>query len=308
MWAGNPQLRLANEHVTHARIRTAQLVPGNSVCLGNDVGRRLFIPVRFTSNMMKTLAVLSAKGGVGKTSFAANLSVALARAGLPVLLVDLDPQNAVCHHFGISPDASPGLALASLQARNWREVAIETASGVLALPYGQPTERQRIAFETAIDEQADWPTSQLEAMRLAPGTIVIFDTPPGPSVYVRRVLKKTQFATVVTLPDAASYATLHIMESLLDQFSRPRPDFLGAHYVINQVDSGHALSRDIAILLKSEFGSDVLGRIHLDQFMREALARGQDVMTFSPHSQSAQDVLDCARLIHQHLRTGTSQP
>ncbi len=256
---------------------------------------------------MKTLAVLSAKGGVGKTSFAANIGVAFARAGQPVLLVDLDPQNAICHHFGIDAVASAGVSLATLNGRGWREAAVETASGVLVLPYGQPTEHQRIAFENAIDAQPNWPMSQLEAMRLAPGTIVIFDTPPGPTIYARKVLERIQMAAVVTLPNAASYATLHLMERLLDEYSRPRPGFLGAHYIINQTDSGHLLSRDVAALLKNEFGTDVLGRVHLDQFMREALAHGQDIITFAPYSQSAQDILDCARLINQHLNNGTIQ-
>lgn len=256
---------------------------------------------------MKTLAVLSAKGGVGKTSFAANLAVALARAGQPVLLIDLDPQNAACHHFGIAPDSSPGVSLATLRAQNWRTAAVETASGVLVLPYGQPAEHERIAFETVIDAQPDWPLVPLQAMQLTPGTIVIFDTPPGPSVYARKVLKLIQMALVITLPDAASYATLHIMEGLLEQYSRPRADFLGAHYIVNQADSGHTLSRDVATLLKNQFGADVIGRIHMDQFMPEALAHGQDVMSFSPYSQSAQDIADCAHRINQHLSPGTTQ-
>lgn len=257
---------------------------------------------------MKTLAVLSAKGGVGKTSFAANLAVALARSGQPVLLIDLDPQNAACHHFGIAPDASPGVSLATLQAQAWRAAAVETASGVLVLPYGQPAEHERVAFETLIDAQPDWPLASLHAMRLAPGTIVIIDTPPGPSVYARKVLGLIQLALVVTLPDAASYATLHIMEGLLDEYSRQRPGFLGAHYVVNQADSSHTLSRDVGTMLKNEFGADVIGRIHMDQFMPEALAHGQDVMSFSPYSQSAQDIVDCAHRVSQHLSAGTVQP
>lgn len=41
---------------------------------------------------MKTLAILSRKGGTGKTTLAVNLSVAAARAGHSTVLVDLDPQ------------------------------------------------------------------------------------------------------------------------------------------------------------------------------------------------------------------------
>lgn len=41
---------------------------------------------------MKTLAILSRKGGTGKTTLAVNLSVAAGRAGHSTVLVDLDPQ------------------------------------------------------------------------------------------------------------------------------------------------------------------------------------------------------------------------
>lgn len=41
---------------------------------------------------MKTLAILSRKGGTGKTTLAVNLSVAAVRAGHSTILVDLDPQ------------------------------------------------------------------------------------------------------------------------------------------------------------------------------------------------------------------------
>ena len=41
---------------------------------------------------MKTLAVLSQKGGTGKTTIAVHLAVAASRAGQTVALIDLDPQ------------------------------------------------------------------------------------------------------------------------------------------------------------------------------------------------------------------------
>src|SRR3569833_1195765 len=43
---------------------------------------------------MRTLAVISRKGGVGKTTLSVNLAVASSRAGLKTVLVDLDPQRS----------------------------------------------------------------------------------------------------------------------------------------------------------------------------------------------------------------------
>ena len=43
---------------------------------------------------MKTLAILSRKGGTGKTTIAVHLSVAAEQAGLTTALIDLDPQSS----------------------------------------------------------------------------------------------------------------------------------------------------------------------------------------------------------------------
>ena len=48
---------------------------------------------------MPLICVCSPKGGVGKTTLAANLAWALARAGSKVLALDFDVQNALRLHF-----------------------------------------------------------------------------------------------------------------------------------------------------------------------------------------------------------------
>ena len=48
---------------------------------------------------MKTLAILSRKGGTGKTTLAVNLAVAAERAGHKSLIIDLDPQTSASEWF-----------------------------------------------------------------------------------------------------------------------------------------------------------------------------------------------------------------
>jgi chromosome partitioning protein len=57
---------------------------------------------------MRTIAVVNRKGGSGKTTTAVSLAAALAEHGLPILLIDLDPQGSASAWLG---DASDDRAL-----------------------------------------------------------------------------------------------------------------------------------------------------------------------------------------------------
>jgi len=54
-----------------------------------------------------TIAVLSQKGGTGKTTTVRTLSDVLRRRGLRVLAVDLDPQGNLSDYFDVPPEADP---------------------------------------------------------------------------------------------------------------------------------------------------------------------------------------------------------
>ena len=61
---------------------------------------------------MRSITVINQKGGVGKTTTAANLAVALASRGQRVLGIDLDPQAHLTINFGVEPRAGDGGAYA----------------------------------------------------------------------------------------------------------------------------------------------------------------------------------------------------
>jgi len=54
----------------------------------------------------RIIAILSLKGGVGKTTSAVNIACCLAEAGKKTLLVDLDPYTGATSHFGIKLEPS----------------------------------------------------------------------------------------------------------------------------------------------------------------------------------------------------------
>jgi chromosome partitioning protein len=60
--------------------------------------------------MAATIAVLSQKGGTGKTTAVRTLTDLLRRLDLRVLAVDLDPQGNLSDYLDVDPDASPTIA------------------------------------------------------------------------------------------------------------------------------------------------------------------------------------------------------
>jgi chromosome partitioning protein len=60
--------------------------------------------------MPHTIAVLSQKGGTGKTTAVRTLTDAFRRSGVRTLAVDLDPQGNLSDYFDLSPEVEPTIA------------------------------------------------------------------------------------------------------------------------------------------------------------------------------------------------------
>src|SRR3984893_16427040 len=60
--------------------------------------------------MAHTIAVLSQKGGTGKTTTVRTLTDAFRRSGVRTLAIDLDPQGNLSDYFDLSPEGEPTIA------------------------------------------------------------------------------------------------------------------------------------------------------------------------------------------------------
>ncbi len=119
----------------------------------------------------RILAVGSGKGGVGKSSLAANLAIALARGGIKVGLVDADI-------YGPSQPTILGVAGVRPEARGDKLVPVPTPSGVPLLSMGQlVAPGKAIAWRGPMTAgalgqlvNADWGDAELLVVDMPPGT------------------------------------------------------------------------------------------------------------------------------------------
>ena len=254
---------------------------------------------------MKIISIVSAKGGVGKTTISANLCSALRKSGHEVLVVDVDPQNSLRLHFGIDPMQDGGIALSDQRQGQWAQSMVKGNHSCSVLPYGKTSEDERTAFEYQLTIQPHLLKEQLLALGLPENTVVVIDTPPGPSIYLKQALSAANIVVIASLADAASYATIPMIEGLIKQYCQSRADFMPPFYVINQLDRSRQLAGDIADIMAMQYGTKNIAIIHQDQSIPEALAYNQDAIEYAPESRGASDFIDFSLAISRILNGRT---
>lgn len=251
---------------------------------------------------MKTLAVISLKGGVGKTTLSANLADSFAHAGhTPVAVVDLDPQNGLAWHFDSGLATEPGLAEAAI-AEAWIGPGYELQSrGIIVFPYGHPSEAARLELEQRLSQVPDWLGNQLHSHFPAPGGIVVIDTPPYHSAYLDQALACADHVLVVLTPDVAAVATVSAMETMLGELQARRPEVV-AHYLLNRVEPDQPLGGALIKRLRDRFGPRLLElSVRRDESVAEALALQQPVSRYAPDADATGDIDALAKRLGLHL-------
>ena len=101
----------------------------------------------------KVIAVTNQKGGVGKTTTAVNLGVALAQNSKNILLIDADPQGSLTVSLGVKNPDSLDVSLATVMQDVIEDRPFSPGDGIIHHPEGvdlMPSNIELSGLETAL--------------------------------------------------------------------------------------------------------------------------------------------------------------
>ena len=235
------------------------------------------------------IALISRKGGVGKTTTAVNLSAALARAGKRVLLIDLDSQASASLSLGVDRGAlAPSVADVLAGGVTVEQAVRETAIGGLHLV---------TASVDLVHADADLARSRGREGRLraalAPVAgaydFIFLDCPPSLSLLpVNAVVASDAFLAPVVPQFLAASGIPNLLAAAQrvawDAGVRTRP--LGV--LLTMVDYRTRATRETIDLIRGELGSLVFAiEIRINTRLAEAPRAGQTIFQFDPSATGA---------------------
>jgi ATP-binding protein involved in chromosome partitioning len=247
-------------------------------------------PVEGVKNI---IAVASNKGGVGKSTVATNLAIALARHGAKVGILDADitgPNIPTMMGFepGFQAQSEGGL-------KPTEKYGVMVCSIGFALPKGTPVVWRGPMIGTAVrDFLHNVPWGELDYL--------IVDLPPGTSDASMSMVQEAPIAgaVVVSTPQTVALEDATKAVAMFDRLQVPVFGIIENMSYFIAPDTGNRyeiFGHGGAKMAAEELGLEFLGEIPLDQATREASDSGMPVTQLAPDSFSAQAFMSVAEKI-----------
>jgi chromosome partitioning protein len=236
----------------------------------------------YTAHMATKIAVLSQKGGTGKTTAVRHLADCFSRAGLSVLAVDLDPQGNLSDYFDVDPDAHPTIRDVLVGSAKPTEAIHPSASDVRVIPANLSLAEAEVALAGKMGREL---TLRKELRKLDEQFDVIFlDCPPNLGLLTINALVAADNAL---LTSEAQYFALQGVEQALEVIDLARdglnPDLEWLGVVLTIADLRTVHSREAQASLSEHFEDKFISTVIRQSIAyAESAERGVSVLDHRP--------------------------
>lgn len=239
--------------------------------------------------MARVITICNAKGGVGKTTSATNISAFLSAMGKYVLLVDMDSQGNATGGLGVSIKEHDGNVYHALVDDQNPELLIKKTGifGFDILP-SAPSLAGATVELVSMDERETRLKKVLNSIRTNYDYIII-DCPPSLSLLTVNALAASER---VIIPVQCEYYALEGLSQLLETIELVRnsinPDLQVLGVLLTMYDRRNQLSNQVMNEVHKNFPGRVFDAvIPRTVSLAEAPSFGKTILQFDPDSKAA---------------------
>ena len=253
----------------------------------------------------RVITVSNQKGGVGKTSTAVNLAVALAKQGLNVLVIDNDPQGNASTALGVPHSSEVDgvydvlvdeMELEQVVAPSPESERIVVAPATIDLAGAEIELVSMVAREQRLSRALSQYAKAREKAGLERLDYAFIDCPPSLGLLT---INAFVAASEVLIPIQCEYYALEGLSQLLRNIEMIQkhlnPDLVVSTILMTMYDGRTNLSSQVADEVRSHFPEKVLETmIPRSVRISEAPSYQQSVVTYDPQSTGALSYLEAA--------------
>lgn len=195
--------------------------------------------------LRRVVVVANGKGGVGKTTIAAQIVGIAAKAGHRVLAIDLDPQGNLGEDLGYNDgrsDDGDALSYALMRGKPLEPVLTDVRSGLDVISGGSALTDLAGAFQARLGSGSGKSVPLALAHSLAPLAptydLIVIDTPPGDAQLQTQALAAARWALFPTAADTASIRGLEKIATRIGEIRHLNPTLAPLGAVLFDVATG----------------------------------------------------------------------
>lgn len=211
-------------------------------------------------NNCKVIAIANQKGGVGKTTTAANLGVGLVRQGKKVMIIDADPQGSLTLSLGIKNPDELNSTLANVMERIVEDKEFESGFAVLTTEEGidlMPSNIELSGIEVRLVNEM----SRERVLKTYIDTVrdkydyILIDCMPSLGMMTFNALCSADSVIIPTTPEFLSAKGLEQLLGTINRVKRRiNPDLKIDGILITMVDNRTRFGRGLANLIRQQYG------------------------------------------------------